>query len=182
MPTYPSEVERWKLRVGKDTGLRVGLVWAGDSREFHVDSNRTDRIRSMSLADFAPLAEVDGVRFFSVQKGRPAMQAKTPPQRMRSADYTDEFTDFADTAAFVSNLDLVITVDTSVAHLAGGLGVPTWMLSRYNGCWRWLLDRDDSPWYPSLRIFRQARRGDWHEVVERVAAALAERVESSRSR
>jgi hypothetical protein len=130
----------------------------------------------MSLAQCAPLAEVDGVRFFSLQKGAPAMEAKTPPEGLHLVDYTDELADFADTAALVANLDLVITVDTSVAHLAGGLGVPTWMLSRYNGCWRWLLDREDSPWYPTMRIFRQTRAGDWHEVIQRVAAALTARV------
>jgi ADP-heptose:LPS heptosyltransferase len=90
-------------------------------------------------------------------------------------DCTDELRDFADTAALVSQLDLVIAVDTSVAHLAGGLGVPVWMLSRFNGCWRWMLERDGSPWYPSMRIFRQARAGDWQEVIERVASALADR-------
>ena len=78
------------------------------------------------------------------------------------------------------NLDLVITVDTSVGHLAGGLGIPAWVLLRYNACWRWLLDRDDSPWYPSTRLFRQRGLGDWHEVIERFAAALAERVKSAR--
>ena len=76
----------------------------------------------------------------------------------------------------LESVDRVIAMDTSVAHLAGGLGVPVWMLSRYTGCWRWLLDRDDSPWYPSMRIFRQTRWGDWQEVVERIAAALADRV------
>jgi tetratricopeptide (TPR) repeat protein len=175
-----ADVSRWRPRVRDADAINVGLVWAGDSREHQADSNRVDKLRSVSLAHYAPLADVDGVRFFSLQKGGAAAQAKTPPARMQLIDYTDEFNDFADTAALVANLDLVITVDTSVAHLAGGLGIPTWMLSRYNGCWRWLLDRDDSPWYPSMRIFRQAQRGDWHEVVGRVAAALAERVKSAR--
>ena len=80
--------------------------------------------------------------------------------------------DFADTAALVANLDLVIAVDTAVAHLAGALGKPVWLLNRFDTCWRWLLERDDSPWYPSLRQFRQAEQGDWAEVMERVAGAL----------
>ncbi len=172
----PDDVARWKARVGDEPGLKVGLVWAGDARKHLPDANRIDRIRSLALAQLAPLARVRGVRFFSLQKAGPALQARNPPQDMALRDYTDELRDFADTAALVSNLDLVISVDTSVAHLAGGLGVPVWMLSRYNGCWRWLLERDDSPWYPSMRLFRQTRWGDWQEVVDRVAAALADRV------
>ena len=88
--------------------------------------------------------------------------------------FTSELDDFEDTAALIQALDLVITVDTSVAHLAGALGKPVWILSRFDGCWRWLEDRDDSPWYPSARLFHQKQEGDWDEVVARVAAELAE--------
>jgi hypothetical protein len=90
------------------------------------------------------------------------------------ADLTNRLADFDDTAALVENLDLVIAVDTSTAHLAAALGKPVWLLNRYDTCWRWLLDRDDSPWYPSLRQFRQETPGDWTGVMGRVAAALAD--------
>ena len=108
----------------------------------------------------------------SLQKGPPTEEAWHPPPRMEIADYADELNDFADTAALVSALDLVISVDTAVVHLAGGMGKPVWILSRFDGCWRWLLDRDDSPWYPTARLFRQTSPGDWAGVVERATAAL----------
>jgi hypothetical protein len=91
---------------------------------------------------------------------------------MQIFDYTDELMDFLDTAALLANLDLVISVDTSVAHLAGAMGKPVWLLSRFDGCWRWLLDREDSPWYPTMRIFRQSDPLDWEPVLERVADEL----------
>ena len=95
---------------------------------------------------------------------------------MELHDFTDRLADFAETAALISQLDLVITVDTAVAHLAGALGKPVWILSRYHGCWRWLAGRDDSPWYPTARLFRQRTRGDWASVVQDVRAALLDRV------
>jgi ADP-heptose:LPS heptosyltransferase len=113
------------------------------------------------------------VRVFSLQKGDGAKQAGKASTELRLIDHTAEIDDFADTAALVSALDLVVSVDTSVAHLAGAMGKPVWLLSRRDGCWRWLLDRDDSPWYPSMRIFRQESRGDWKPVVARVASELA---------
>jgi ADP-heptose:LPS heptosyltransferase len=115
-----------------------------------------------------------GVSFISLQKGAPAAQAAAPPPGMALHDVTAELGDFDDTAALVAALDLVISVDTAVAHLAGGLGTPVWLLNRSNTCWRWLLDRADSPWYPSMRIFRQAAPGDWTDAVAAVAAALAQ--------
>jgi hypothetical protein len=107
-----------------------------------------------------------------LQKGAPAAQRADLPPALRPFDVMDEIEDFADTAALCTHLDLVITVDTSVAHLAGALGRPVWILSRYDGCWRWLLDREDSPWYPTARLFRQRSPGDWDEVIARVAKAL----------
>jgi ADP-heptose:LPS heptosyltransferase len=91
---------------------------------------------------------------------------------MSLTDFTADLSDFADTAALIDNLDLVISVDTSVAHLAGGMGKPVWLLNRYDTCWRWLLERDDSPWYPTLRQFRQPSPGDWQTVVAAVRDAL----------
>jgi hypothetical protein len=124
------------------------------------------------LAHYAPLAAITGASFVSLQKGDPAVQAATPPEGMSLRDWTDGLHDFADTAALIEALDLVITVDTSVAHLAGALGKPVWILNRFDACWRWLTKRDDSPWYPSARLWRQPDPGDWDSVIADVAAAL----------
>jgi len=132
--------------------------------------------RSLCLNQFAPLAAVPCVTFVSLQKGPPAAQAKAPPEGMRLLDWTDELNDFADTAALVEALDLVITVDTAVAHLAGALGKPVWMLNRFDTCWRWFtpqLRGEDSPWYPTMRLFCQSRCMDWEPVVARVREHLA---------
>jgi hypothetical protein len=148
-------------------GLNIGLVWAGGSKPSSYDGRR-----SLGLAQLAPLAAVSDIRFVSLQIGEPAAQAKAPPAGMHLVDWTNEIHDYADTAALVAGLDLVITVDTSVAHLAGALGKPVWILSRYDGCWRWLLNRQDSPWYPTARLFHQPAMGAWQPVVADVAAAL----------
>jgi len=153
--------------------FKVGLVWSGAPRPHEPSANITDRRRSMPLAALAPLGQVPGVRFFSLQKGPGAQQLETPPPGLPITDLTAEIDDFADTAALVAQLDLVIAVDTSVIHLAGGMGVPVWMLSRFDACWRWLIDREDTPWYPTMRIFHQNRPGDWAEVMARVVPALA---------
>jgi len=110
--------------------------------------------------------------FFSLQKGTRA--AEIDATGLPLHDFSAEWGDFADTAAFIINLDLVITVDTAVAHLAGALGKPVWLLNRRDSCWRWLLERADSPWYPTLRQFRQTQAGDWDSVVATVAAELKE--------
>ena len=115
---------------------------------------------------------MSGVSFVSLQKGKPATQAADPPAGMKLTNFTADLDDFADTAALIDNLDLVISVDTSVAHLAGGMGKPVWLLNRFDTCWRWLLDREDSPWYPTLRQFRQPSPGDWETVVAQVREAL----------
>ncbi len=131
-----------------------------------------DRRRSMTLNDFAPLGTIPGNAFVSLQTGDPAAQTAAPPPGLAVHDFTTELTDFADTAALISGLDLVITVDTAVAHLAGTLGKPVWILTQFDADWRWLLNRDDSPWYPSARLFRQSSLGDWPGVIVAVAAAL----------
>jgi hypothetical protein len=120
----------------------------------------------------APLSQLPGVCFFSLQKGEAVAEAKTPPPGMELIDWTDELNDFADTAALVAGLDLVIGVDSATIHLAGALGKPVWTLLPFSPDWRWLLDRKDSPWYPSMRLFRQKSRGDWDDVIARVAEAL----------
>ena len=155
--------------------LRVGLVWAGQARPWLPGFVGLDQRRSTGLATLAPLAAVSGVQFVSLQKGPAAADARTPGA-FDLLDVMDEVRDFADTAAIIANLDLVISVDTSVVHLAGAMGKPVFLLDRYDHCWRWLSGREDSPWYPSLRIFRQTRPGEWAPVVARVAEALTRRV------
>ncbi|QCG91424.1 tetratricopeptide repeat-containing glycosyltransferase family protein [Azospirillum sp. TSH100] len=168
----PDAVQRWSGALPDTAGLRVGLVWAGDPRLGHAAASRTDARRSLALAQLAPLLTVPGVSWVSLQKGPAAAQL----DGAALFDPMAEVTDFADTAAIVRQLDLVIGVDTAVVHLAGALGVPVWVLSRFSGCWRWLLDRDDSPWYPTLRLFRQQRPGDWAPVVARVREELLRQV------
>src|SRR5262249_52463548 len=122
---------------------------------------------------FAPLAAIKNARFFSLQKGPAAGQASKPPGGMELIDYTNELNDFTDTAAMLMNIDLLISVDTSVVHLAGALGRRVWMLVPYMPDWRWMMGREDSPWYPTLRLFRQRVRGDWGEVVNRVVMSFS---------
>ncbi|SMG28217.1 tetratricopeptide repeat protein [Paraburkholderia susongensis] len=152
--------------------LKVGLVWAGENRAHIAELRRIDARRSIAFEQFAPLLDVPNVRFFSVQKGAAAQQLAESTQRDRVADYTDLLHDFADTAALVANLDLVISVDTSTAHLAGALDRPVWILNRFDTCWRWMLERSDTPWYPRARLFRQPALGDWDSVIEAVREAL----------
>ncbi len=156
----------WRDRLAEGAeGLRVGLVWAGNPR------HRNDRNRSLPVAALRPLLAVPGVRVISLQAGdgRGALDALAPGV---VEDPMGRVRDFADTAAILANLDLLISVDTAIVHLAGAMGVPAWLLLPYAPDWRWLLDRDDSPWYPSLRLFRQAHPGDWDTVVGTVAVAL----------
>ena len=161
------KVDRWKANLADGAGdCRVGLVWASQSR------HRTAGAKSVALDTLAPLGEVPGVRLYSLQKGEAARQAERPPAGMQIEDLSSELRDFSDTAAAVSSLDLVISVDTAVAHLAGAMGRPAWTLLKYAPDWRWLLARGDCPWYPTMRLFRQDRRDDWNAVIEEVARAL----------
>jgi len=179
---------RWRARLEQDHEkaddlskrhpLKVGLVWAGGEPSDRPQQRAMNQRRSLRLSQLAPLAAVPGVIFVSLQKGDPVAQAKTPPEGMRLLDWTDELADFSDTAALVENLDLVISVDTAVAHLAGALGKPVWLLNRFDTCWRWLLGREDSPWYPTMRIFRQPRWMDWEPVIQSVAVELGRTVKA----
>ncbi len=168
-----ARADAWRSRLAALPGRRVGLVWSGDPRPHMVNAHALDRRRSLRLAQLAPLAAVPGISFVSLQKGTPAAQAAAPPAGLSLLDLSQALVDFDDTAAVVANLDLVIAVDTSVAHLVGALGRPVWLLSRFDGCWRWLQGRDDSPWYPSLRLFRQEHPGEWAPTVDRLTEALA---------
>src|SRR6185437_4332208 len=129
-----------------------------------------DRMRSLHFDQLRPLLDVPGVTFYSLQVGRDASsQLNGAPQII---DYTGDLFDFQETAALADNLDLAICVDTSTAHLIGAIGKPVWLLNRYNTCWRWLMERNDSPWYPTLRQFRQPALGDWDSVIAEVRVAL----------
>ena len=159
---------QWRERLGADlTSLKVGLVWSGSK------SNKKGRNRSLSLSALAPLGRIRQVGLYSLQKGERPDQAVNTPTELKLIDWTNDLGDFADTAALIANLDLVISVDTAVAHLAGAMGKPVWVMLPYASDWRWLLDHDDSPWYPTMRLFRQPSIGDWDSVVRRVADALA---------
>jgi hypothetical protein len=141
-------------------------VWAGGQQL------AVDRRRSITLDTMAPLGEASGVNFISLQKGEPPAQTASPPRGLALDDFTTDLRDFADTAALVEGLDLVTSVDTAIAHLAGALGKPVWLLNRFDTDWRWLLNRDDSPWYPTLRQFRQLAAGDWNSLICGVRDAL----------
>ncbi len=161
----PALVRAWRERVDGQ-GYNVGLCWAGRPTP-------RNRKRSCALDAFAPLADIVGMTFYSLQKGPAAEQARRAPGGMMLMDHTAALTDFAETAALVANLDLVVSIDTAVVHLAGALGKPVWTLVPYAPAWVWLLDRKDSPWYPSVRLFRQPHPGDWESVMQQVARALA---------
>ena len=161
----------WNDRLPVDGGFRVGLVWAGSPHRDNATSHLVDLRRSISLAELSPLADISHVHLISLQRDRPDEQSSLAAASL--IDLMPDIDDFADTAALVANLDLVIAVDTSVAHLAGGLGRPVWLLGRYNGCWRWMHDRADSPWYPGMRVYRQQRPLDWSGIIRSVRADLA---------
>ncbi len=168
----PALAATWDAQLPGD-GLRVGLVWSGHARPWLHGFTAVDRRRSMPLAAFAPLATVPGVRFISLQAGTPAAQGQEPPPGMDLTDPMDTVRDFADTAALIDNLDVVISVDTAVSHLAGAMGKRVFLLDRYDNCWRWMHGRTDTPWYPSMTIFRQPRPGDWMSVMHRASSVLA---------
>ncbi len=163
--------DRWAGRLTAAGKLKVGLVWAGNP------THARDRLRSMSLGQLAPLLKIDGARFYSLQKGPAAAQIET--LHLSDDDLVNlgpVLDDFSDAAAVLSEMDLVVCVDTAIAHLAGALGKTVWLLVPQFSDFRWLEGRGDSPWYPTMRLFRQSRRGEWDDVVERVTTALAERV------
>ncbi len=162
----PELVARWQHELGG--GFRVGIVWQGNPR------HRRDRFRSVPIRAFAALGMVPGVRLVSLQKGAGTEQFNELAGAFAVEDVGSRCDDFAETAAAIRCVDLVIAVDTAVAHLAGALGVPAWVALPFRPDWRWLLGREDSPWYPTMHLFRQRRPGDWDEAFGRMAAALAD--------
>lgn len=167
---YPEDVAVWKQRLEGESRLRVGVVWAGNAH------NPVNAHRSMNIEALRPLLQLEGAAFYSLQVGGSEDIQRLGQDASRLRDLSEHLKDFADTAAAISQLDLVIAVDTAVVHLAGAMNKPVWLLLYYQGDWRWLEDRSDSPWYPSLRIFRQAHKDDWTEIVAQAADALAERI------
>jgi tetratricopeptide (TPR) repeat protein len=156
-----------EYRQNRSSGLEhVHLGWAGQPASKFA-SNRLTRLES-----FLPLSKIEGIHLYGLQKGDAAIQAKELSGLFEVNNLGEKFADFSDTAAAIENLDLVISVDTSVAHLAGAMGKPVWVLIPFVSDWRWMLEREDSPWYPSMRLFRQKKRGDWDEVLLRVAGEL----------
>ena len=170
------KVRFWKETLGERTRPRVGLVWSGGFRPSRPEVWAVHDRRNIPLAKLAPLEHPD-IDFYSLQIGQPA-QSELEELKSNNwggpalIDHAARLGDFSDTAALMKHLDLIISVDTSTAHLAGALGKPVWLLNRFDTCWRWQLDRVDSPWYPTLRLYRQVRPGDWDDVIERVRADL----------
>ena len=161
----PEDVARWRARLGPSTGsLRVGVAWAGNP------AHDLDFDRSIPLSALAPLSKVSGVSLYSLQLGGGNAAAPFP-----LIDFTEHLTDLAQTAAFIMALDLVIAVDTAVAHLAGALGAPVWVLCPYRADWRWDIAGRESPWYASARIFRATSTAQWSRTIDDVSAALADR-------
>jgi hypothetical protein len=165
----PALLDRWRRRLGGLAGLRVGIAWAGDPR--HVNDFR----RSIAFASWVPLLAVPGVSWVSLQLG-PTAGAVATLAPTRVLDLSAELTDFAETAGAIANLDLVIAADTAVVHLAGAIGAPVWTLLPFTPDWRWLLNREDSPWYPTMRLLRQPAPGEWDAVIAQTAERLGQLV------
>ena len=166
VPYVPVPKDAWALDARSGTRLKVGLVWSGGEK------NRINRRRSCPFSALAPLFEQSDIAFYSLQLGPNASDVKNAPEGADLQDLSARISDFADTAAAIAGLDLVLTIDTGVAHLAGALGRPVWTMLSYGGDWRYLRGRADSPCYPSMRIFRQPEPGDWAGLIAEVAEAL----------
>jgi tetratricopeptide (TPR) repeat protein len=176
-PSYLRAPERallnWDIRLGTKRRPRIGLAWAGNPKHLR------DRERSIGLCHLVPLLDLDAT-FVSLQKEVRAADAEVLEKNANIVHFGEALQDFSDTAALISHLDLVISVDTSIAHLAGALGKPVWVLLTHVPDWRWLLDRDDSPWYPAVRLFRQSDTSEWDSVIASVRDALLKFAESNK--
>lgn len=179
IPYLRSSAEKtlqWRQKLGEKTRMRVGITWSGLFRPNEQEGWSVLNHRIIPLAKLSGLKNFD-VEFHSLQKGQPA---ESELRHLRGTgwegpdliDHAAGLHDFADTAALIEQLDLVVSVDTSIAHLAGALGKPVWILLCYDSCWRWLTQRSDSPWYPTARLYRQERPGDWDGLVEKVRQDL----------
>ena len=176
MKPLTAAIERWAARAQFLRGLRIGVCWAGNPRPDYVDAHRIDLRRSLRADELAGLARIPGATFVSLQKGT------APRAGFDLVDWTGELRDYAETAALIANLDLVVSVDTSIVHCAGAIGTPVWMLDRFDNCWRWGEDALRPGWYEKLRVFRQPAPGAWGPAIERMLAELAAFVGATRSR
>jgi hypothetical protein len=165
LDNYPNKITEWKARLGPKLKPRVGLVWSGNSH------HKNDHNRSILLRDILPFLPNE-CEYVSLQKEVRDVDKLTLNLNPQILNFAGHLNDFLDTAALIDNLDLVISVDTSVAHLSGALGKETWLLLSYVPDWRWLLGRDDSPWYPSIRLYRQEAAGKWDDPLKKVSADL----------
>jgi hypothetical protein len=168
--TDPGLAKLWSIRLGNDSDFKVGIVWAGNA------DNKKDHVRSCTLVDFSPLLDIQGTAFYSLQKGPASIEADNTLREMKIINLNNQLQDFADTAAVIANLDLIISVDTAVVHLAGALGRPVWTLLHFAPDWRWQLNRNDSPWYPGMRLFRQTQINNWNGVFKQVKKTLTHRI------
>ena len=175
--TYDEDkYSQFASRLSGSKGLRVGMVWNGGFRADHPELWAVNKRRNIELEQIAKLKDIPGVVFYSLQKGDPAeseLLAKKEALWPGIVNCVQWLDDFSDTAALIENLDLIISVDTSTAHLAGALGKPVWILNRYDSCWRWLRGRSDSPWYPSAKIYQQSEPGNWDSVLDQVKVDLS---------
>jgi hypothetical protein len=168
----PELLKQWHRKLDQLDGFKIGIAWQGNP------TFRSDRFRSVPLRSFAPLAEIPGVRLISLQKGFGSEQLAEVRELFPVIDLGNDLDaqtgPFMDTAAVMKNLDLVITSDSATPHLAGALGVPVWMATPFAPDWRWLLERSDNPWYPTMRLFRQKETGNWESVFQEIGTALRE--------
>lgn len=172
----PKKVSTWKEQLGTKNNIRVGLVWSGGFRPDQPELWEVNKRRNLPV-ELLKLLNIPNIDFYSLQKGEPAeSEFKKIDQASWGGplihNYVEQLTDFSDTAALITNLDLVIAVDTSTAHMAAAMGKEVWLLNRYDTCWRWFIDRTDSPWYPTIQIFRQPSPGDWLSVMNEVRSSL----------
>jgi hypothetical protein len=161
----PEKIIKWGSRIPFGQ-FRIGLVWTGNLNNIML------RHRSCPLTLLQPLLDIPGITFVGLQKGEKTGEINELPRDIQFINLGDEFNDFSDAAAVVAQLDLVISIDTAVAHLAATMEKPVWLMLSYPPDFRWFLDREDSPWYPSMRIFRQTEYGDWKPVINRVKEEL----------
>jgi tetratricopeptide (TPR) repeat protein len=175
-PTFPKlgkayllpdqvKVKTWSKRLKHIAGLKIGLIWAGESRKYDRFAYALDQRRSLTLSQFIPFLSLEDITFMSLQKGEASLEIETIPPEIRPISLGDDLHDFSDSAALVSSLDLLITVDTSMLHVSGALGKPVWALSRFDGCWRWQRGSEKTIWYESVKLFWQKKPGDWNSPI-----------------
>ena len=174
-------VTDWKQKLAADKNFKIGICWQGNDNYATPLLRATVAQKSVHPKEFAPICQVPGVSVYSLQKTTGTDQLKDLPDTMRIITFDGDFDQsngrFMDTAAVIKNLDLVITVDTSISHLASGLGVPTWIMLPNPADWRWMIDRTDSPWYPNVtRLFKQPTPGDWQSMIKEVAVELQKHI------